>query len=333
MNTTTPAITVPFYNTNLALVEHNGQPYTPMKPIVEGMGLAWKPQFVKLQDGAERFGVTIMVIPVSGAVSKQEAICMPLRKLPGWLMSISPNKVRDTAVRERVIQYQNECDDVLWDYWTKGQAVNPRHGDLVQEDTLLPSEQQTLSEVAHNKAAPYGETMGKALAEIWSRLHRKFRIAKYSQLPRTQLTDAILYITGMELRLPRPPERVPLTKEQKKALRHGIDAALFGPFLKTESCNHWVHNRLRTEFHIRNLDELPPARLPEALALLDDLGQKANAFTDFVCQMREAYCREVIGGGQVWTPWVTRQLGGVKLLPSNPDWNALGRAIQQRLTA
>lgn len=131
MNSTTPAITVPFYNANLVLVEHNGQPYTPMKPIVEGMGLAWKPQFVKLQDSAERFGVTIMVIPVSGAVSKQEAICMPLRKLPGWLMTISPNKVKDPSVRERVIQYQNECDDALWDYWTKGQARNPRHSTSV----------------------------------------------------------------------------------------------------------------------------------------------------------------------------------------------------------
>lgn len=42
--------------------------------------------------------------------------------------------------------------------------------------------------------------MGKALAEIWSRLHRKFRIPRYSELARTQLTDAILYINQMELR-------------------------------------------------------------------------------------------------------------------------------------
>ena len=32
-------ITVPFHSAELYLVEHEGQPYTPMKPIVEGMGL------------------------------------------------------------------------------------------------------------------------------------------------------------------------------------------------------------------------------------------------------------------------------------------------------
>lgn len=40
-------ITVPFHSTELYLVEHNGQPYTPMKPIVEGMGLDWKSQYAK----------------------------------------------------------------------------------------------------------------------------------------------------------------------------------------------------------------------------------------------------------------------------------------------
>ncbi len=32
---------VPFHGNPLYIVEHNGEPYTPMKPIVEGMGLDW----------------------------------------------------------------------------------------------------------------------------------------------------------------------------------------------------------------------------------------------------------------------------------------------------
>ncbi|MFX6152907.1 phage antirepressor N-terminal domain-containing protein, partial [Acinetobacter baumannii] len=46
--TTLTQITVPFHNAELYLVEHDGQPYTPMKPIVEGMGLAWQSQLAKL---------------------------------------------------------------------------------------------------------------------------------------------------------------------------------------------------------------------------------------------------------------------------------------------
>ncbi|MGL4349397.1 MAG: phage antirepressor N-terminal domain-containing protein, partial [Plesiomonas shigelloides] len=37
-------ISVPFQGANLYLVEQDGQPYVPMKPVVEGMGLAWQGQ-------------------------------------------------------------------------------------------------------------------------------------------------------------------------------------------------------------------------------------------------------------------------------------------------
>lgn len=68
-------------------------------------------------------------------------------------------------------------------------------------DTLIPSEQQTLMELAHRRVAGLDSaTQGKALAELWSRLHNKFRVAKYNQLPRAQLADAIAYIMGADLK-------------------------------------------------------------------------------------------------------------------------------------
>lgn len=64
-----------------------------------------------------------MVIPLEGV--PQNMVCMAVRKLPGWLMSINANKV-NPEIRDRVMQYQQECDDALYDYWTKGAAINPR---------------------------------------------------------------------------------------------------------------------------------------------------------------------------------------------------------------
>ena len=110
-------IKVPFHSAELYLVEHGGQPYTPMKPIVEGMGLAWQAQLAKLNANPKRWGITKIVIPTLGDL--QEMVCLPLRKLFGWLMTISPNKVKP-ELRDTVIKYQEECDDVLWDYWIKG---------------------------------------------------------------------------------------------------------------------------------------------------------------------------------------------------------------------
>ena len=116
-------ITVPFHNAELFLVEHNGQPYTAMRPIVESMGLDWKAQLVKIK---QRFSSVVGEITTTGKDGKQyQMLCLPLKKLFGWLMTISPNKVKP-ELRDTVIKYQEECDDVLWDYWTKGYAVNPR---------------------------------------------------------------------------------------------------------------------------------------------------------------------------------------------------------------
>jgi hypothetical protein len=55
-----------------------------------------------------------------------------------------------------------------------GQVVPASH-----QETLIPSEQQILSEVVHTKVARLPDTLkGKAIAEVWSRLHNKFRVAQ-----------------------------------------------------------------------------------------------------------------------------------------------------------
>ncbi|MBW5823190.1 phage antirepressor N-terminal domain-containing protein [Yersinia enterocolitica] len=113
-------IPVVFHGTELFVIEHNGEPYTPMKPIVEGMGLTWQPQLLKLHQRFSK-GITEIVIPSSSG--NQKMVCLALRKLAAWLATISPNKVR-SEIRGRVIQYQNECDDVLYEYWTTGEVKN-----------------------------------------------------------------------------------------------------------------------------------------------------------------------------------------------------------------
>lgn len=108
---------VPFHGSNLYLVDHQGDPFVPMKPVVEGMGLDWRSQRAKI---ASKFkgGVEITIPSAGGA---QSMICIPLRKLPAWLYSIQPGKV-SPEIREKVVAYQEECDEVLWQYWTTGKA-------------------------------------------------------------------------------------------------------------------------------------------------------------------------------------------------------------------
>ncbi|EFG8620085.1 hypothetical protein BMC00_005094, partial [Escherichia coli] len=101
-------INVPFHGTNLFLVGINNEPYVPMKPVVEGMGMVWAAQFVKLK---QRFVKGISEIEIPSAGGKQLMTCLAFRKFAAWLSSIQPNKVRP-EIRDKVIQYQEECDDV-----------------------------------------------------------------------------------------------------------------------------------------------------------------------------------------------------------------------------
>lgn len=125
------SMVVPFHGSSLYLVEHHGEPYVPMKPVVEGMGLDWKTQHRKM---TARFkGMVEMTIPSAGG--DQLTICLPLRKLPAWLYSVQPGKV-STEIREKVVAYQEECDEVLWQYWTNGKVDRQS---VAEEQRKLPS--------------------------------------------------------------------------------------------------------------------------------------------------------------------------------------------------
>ncbi|MEN3257542.1 phage antirepressor N-terminal domain-containing protein [Sodalis endosymbiont of Spalangia cameroni] len=138
-------ITVPFHGNSLYVVSYNGEPYTPMKPIVEGIGMVWAAQFVKLK---QRFASTVSEIEMVADDGKaRKMLCLPLRKLAGWLQTINPNKVKP-EIRDKVVQYQEECDDVLYEYWTKGQVTNPRKRNVMKELNAACAELKTDKAIA-----------------------------------------------------------------------------------------------------------------------------------------------------------------------------------------
>lgn len=194
-NSITPSgnvqIKVPFHGAELYVVEHNGQPYAPMRPIVEGMGLAWQPQHRKLADS--RFESTVTeLVTVAQDGKQRKVICMPLRKLPGWLMSIEPGKVKDAAIRARVVKYQSECDDALWQYWNEGIAINPRVAYSVNDSDALTKEEQDVLRRAVESAAKHlpKERRAAAIIKMWSKLKSHFKVS-YREIPRIEFTEAL----------------------------------------------------------------------------------------------------------------------------------------------
>ena len=173
-------ITVPFHNAELFLVEFNGQPYVPMRSIVQGMGLDWKSQFVKLK---QRFATCVVEITMQmiGDDQARSHTCLLLRKLPAWLYSIHANKVKP-ELRDTVIKYQEECDDVLWDYWTKGKAVNPR----TTKQERVPLKDAVNLLVAKSKFLNYPDAYGL--------IHQRFNVKRIEDIPYDALPAAVEYV-------------------------------------------------------------------------------------------------------------------------------------------
>lgn len=118
-------ITLDFHGATL-VVRRGETPETTMvamKPVVEGMGLAWQPQHRKMvEHPVLKTCVTNSMMQMLGDAQAREWAFMPLNRLNFWLATIQPNKVPDPATRARVIEYQAECADALFHHFF-GKAV------------------------------------------------------------------------------------------------------------------------------------------------------------------------------------------------------------------
>jgi phage anti-repressor protein len=150
---------VKFQDETLFITGVDSEPFTPIRPIVEALGLGWRDQLRKLKGGGDntaplegdgdiptpsedgkqpayRFG--IVVVPTRTAGGVQQTLCIPVRKLPGYLYSVPASKVR-VDLREKLIRYQNECDEVLWQHWNEKIQQRPSAAEPIGYPTDTPS--------------------------------------------------------------------------------------------------------------------------------------------------------------------------------------------------
>ncbi|ASM31504.1 TPA: phage antirepressor N-terminal domain-containing protein [Serratia marcescens] len=174
---------------NTSSVQFHGQPiitamvagvaYVAMKPIVDNLGMSWTSQHRKLLNSGDKYGYAHMSTPSKGGIQKM--LCIPLKKLNGWLFSINPSKVR-ADIRDKLIAYQEECFTVLHDYWTKGAAVR-KSGTTVDERTPL---RDAVNMLVSKKHLMY--------PEAYSIIHQRFAVESIEDLTPEQIPQAIEYV-------------------------------------------------------------------------------------------------------------------------------------------
>ena len=173
---------VTFHGDTIFCFTYQNQPYTAMKPIIENMGLDWRSQAAKLRSNKERWGVAMFTTPTSSG--EQEMTCMPVRKLPAFLNTINPKKVRP-ELRERIELYQTESDDVLWEYWTNQQAMRDTPTGYLSVEERRP---------LVNLIAQWSGKARMSFPDCWRDLHAVFGISSVSDLPAAQLPAALAWV-------------------------------------------------------------------------------------------------------------------------------------------
>ncbi|WP_248802059.1 phage antirepressor N-terminal domain-containing protein [Pseudomonas sp. MWU13-2100] len=159
----TQLMPVPFHGDTVVLVGKDNEPLVAMKPLVVNLGLDWKGQHAKL---SEKFSSVMEEISTTGGDGKQYGMtCIPLRKLAAWLYSISPNKVAP-ELRDKIIQYQEECDEVLWNYWSKGVAVRPGAVTIAQQIILSKHRLTLLKELMRSRNRSMRDLLGVEITNL-----------------------------------------------------------------------------------------------------------------------------------------------------------------------
>lgn len=112
---------VKFHDQPIVAVEHEGQPYVSMKQICDNLDLERTAQIRRIKrHPVLSKGCAVIALPTTGGI--QEAFCLPLSLLNGWLFGIEASRVRP-EIRARLIQYQEECFDVLYRYFTNQRQI------------------------------------------------------------------------------------------------------------------------------------------------------------------------------------------------------------------
>ncbi|EMN9740667.1 hypothetical protein REW29_003756 [Klebsiella quasipneumoniae] len=166
-----------------------GMAYVAMKPVVENLGMSWSTQQTKLMKQLEKFNCVHMnMVAADGKLRK--LLCLPLKKLNGWLFSINPEKVR-ADIRDKLIKYQEECFTVLHDYWTKGEVKNPHKAKKSLPGKITPEQQEAIKQLVmtRGKALPK-ENQAKAMITMWSSLKSHFGCS-YKEISDDQFTEAL----------------------------------------------------------------------------------------------------------------------------------------------
>lgn len=253
--------TVLFYEDEITAVRvMDGTIYVPVKPLCERLGVAWSPQLRRINRDAvlskKATGVTVTVTPSSGKRSggPQEMICLPLPYLNGWMFGINANRVKE-EIRDRLVRYQEECYDVLYEAFQEGRLVGDESLDkLLREDT----------------PAAQAYRMAQAIMQI----------ARQQLFLEEKVEDHEGRIGAIEAQL--APDEHTISEAQASEISQAVKAVAM-ELSKNTGRNEYggVYGELYRRFEISSYKRLPAEQFSEAMDWLNEWYQSLTSNAPF----------------------------------------------------
>ena len=127
-----------------------------------------------------------------------------------------------------------------------------------------------------------------------------------------------------------PALRPAMSKEHWREIYRKVDQLSGGWALSKDSKN-WIFNHMRVVFSVPRFEDIPDDQFNTVMQLLAAKDEARWQFVQFVMEAREWFEKEVLGGGEPWTPAIkaklTKQLKRQVILPPKTDWLALAKLV------
>jgi hypothetical protein len=107
---------VPFAHGSIPTIEENGEINIIMPTVAASIGLDWEPQRKRIERHPVLAGTTSIMEVVTSTGIKPTTV-MTLEGFHAFLLTLHPDRVKDEAVRERIIAYQRTAFRVVFEHF------------------------------------------------------------------------------------------------------------------------------------------------------------------------------------------------------------------------
>jgi|GEM_PF-267763 len=107
----------------VTVLERDGNYYVAMKPLCAHLGIDWEAQRQLLMRDPVLSSTACVIQAVAEDGKKREMVCLPLEYLNGWLFKLDVSRY-DGPVRDKLIRYQRECYQVLYEHFVRRRSVD-----------------------------------------------------------------------------------------------------------------------------------------------------------------------------------------------------------------